>query len=189
VSLVCGLAAILILVWVRHVRPTALPNPSAWLANPSSYLTDNLSRVATFFVAYGILSVTIAALVAALMGLGQTARINPNTTGWFEVFRHRLPDDTFPMARVLLEDGTEYVGEVTYYDVAKATADREIVLGPPLWRKTKEGRSLEPLPAQDGWRRVVVPGARIEAVWVRYPVEELRVEPPGPLVLDAPAST
>lgn len=76
------------------------------------------------------------------------------------------------MALVELEDSTQYVGEVVYYDVEMSTDEREIMLGPPLWRKGKEDNTLTPLPLEDEWRRVIIPGNRIGSVWVRYPLEQ-----------------
>jgi len=72
---------------------------------------------------------------------------------------------------VQLEDKSEFVGEVIYYDVADATNDREITLGPPLWHRAPNDSQLKPLPHADDWQRVVIPGSRIQSVWVRYPLE------------------
>jgi hypothetical protein len=135
----------------------------------SKYVKSHFPEVMTFFVAWAALAFGLALVAALAMAPDSPADIDPNTTGWFEVFRRRLPRGSLPMVLVELEDKTQFVGEVTYYDVAKVTADREVVLGPPLWRKGPDEAELTPLPAEDQWRRVVLPGSRILAVWVRYP--------------------
>lgn len=168
-SLLCAVGAIAVLWLARVFLPRALPDPQSWLTQGSHYLSIHFREAVTFFIAWAILAFGIAFGAARFMQGDQPAVIEPNTTGWFEVFRRRLPPDTYPMALVQLEDKSEFVGEVIYYDVADFTGNREITLGPPLWRKSPDETELKPLPSADGWRRVVIPGSRVATVWVRYP--------------------
>lgn len=168
-SLVFGALAVGILLGVRAIRPTLLPDPQEWLRLGSRYAVDHLGQVAVAIGGWVLLASLVAYAAARASSRQTEARIDPYTTGWFEVFRRRRPKGTLPMALVRLDDRSEYVGEVIYYDTNLITAEREIVLGPPLWHRNAEQVQLEPLPPEDEWRRVVLPGARITAVWVRYP--------------------
>ncbi len=168
-SLVFGAIALAVLWGVRQARSSVLPDPVAWIQQGSKYSAAHLWAVVLFFLGW----VTLASLAALFGGLllfkESDARIDPHTTAWFELFRRQVPDGTFPIARVILEDRSEYLGEVIYYDANLITGEREVVLGPPLWHKTEAEVKFKPFPPEEGWRRVALPGARVLAVWVRYP--------------------
>lgn len=169
-SLLAGSVAMAVLAGAKALWPGLLPDPAEWVKEGAAYAAVNLDRVAAFFVLYSL----IAALVAWVGGWvlyrsGGEAFIDPHTNAWFEAFRRRVPAGTTPMALVELEDSVQYAGEVVYYAVNMATEEREIMLGPPLWRRGATEADLSPLPAEDQWRRVIIPGNRIASVWVRYP--------------------
>jgi len=164
-SLLCAVGAIAVLWLARIFIPRALPGPESWLTQGSAYLHDHFRETVTFFIAWAALAFGIAWLAARMMqSPGVPAEIQPNTTGWFEVFRRLRPSGTSAVVLVQLEDKSEFVGEVIYYDVADATDDREITLGPPLWHRAPNDGQLKPLPHADDWQRVVIPGSRIQSV-------------------------
>jgi len=168
-SLFCAVGAFALLWLARVALPGELPDPESWVTQGSPYLSSHFPEAVTFFIAWAALAFGIALGAAQVMKPDVPAEIDPNTTGWFEVIRRRLPPGTYPMALVELEDKSQFIGEVVYYDVADVTADREIALGPPLWRKGPDDAELVPLFPADAWRRVVIPGSRVMAMWVRYP--------------------
>lgn len=170
-SFLAGTVAIAILSILRAVGLDALPDAAAWVKQGAKYAADNIDKVAIFFVSYTVLAAGAAWLGAWLLfHSAEDVDIDLHTNAWFEAFRRRVPVGTTPMALVELENSTQYVGEVIYYAVNMSTDEREIMLGPPLWRRGSEkDDELVALPTEDQWRRVVIPGNRITSVWVRYP--------------------
>jgi hypothetical protein len=168
-SLIFGVVALAILGGIKVIWPTTLPDPKLWLLEGSSYVATHLHEVAAFFGGWIAISFLSAFGGAKTLSRAPDVQIDPHTTGWFEVFRKQRPTGTIPMALVALEDRSAYVGEVVYYAASAATGDREIVLGPPLWHRNDRGERMERLPVDDNWQRVVIPGCRIVAVWIRYP--------------------
>jgi hypothetical protein len=141
-SLVCGVIALAVMWGVKSARPSLLPDAQLWLLKGNRYFADHVPAVLTFFGGWILVASLAAYLGAWLLPVKFEAHIDTHTTGWFEVFRKQKPSGRVPIALVKLDDQSEYVGEVMYYDPNMVTVQGEIVLGPPLWSV---------------------------AVWVRYP--------------------
>jgi hypothetical protein len=168
-SLAFDVAALLVLAGIHAFWAQPFPDMSAWASEGLSYVIEQPWRVAAFLGAWAVLAVGGAIGAALVLFRRSTARIDPNTTAWYELFRKRVPRDSYPMASVLLDDGSSYAGEVVYYDANILPAERELILGPPLWYRTSDESELAPLPREHHWQRAVIAAPRIRAMWVRYP--------------------
>jgi hypothetical protein len=65
---------------------------------------------------------------------------------------------------VRLAGGAVYLGQVVHYTADLEMADRELVLGPPLFSKIGD-KPLAPIPDAG---RVVLAGSQIESIGVEY---------------------
>lgn len=171
-SLVFTATALIILAIVRAVWPSALPDPQRWLENGNEYVLDHYRLVAGFLLALVVLSTGLSCLIAWVWFRSRGGRIDPNATGWYEVFRKRAPKTANPMVRVQLRDGTEYQGLLVFYSANILPAERELALGPPIQRRRPADTELTPLPDESAWARVLVQGESIESFWVRYAPKE-----------------
>jgi len=167
-SLVFTSAALAILAIVRSVRPTVMPDPRLWLIDGRQYVVEHYQLVTVFVVALGSISIGLSAVAAWQRFRGGGGRLDPNSTGWYELFRARVPAGTEPMVRVQLDDGNEYLGVVAQYSVNVLPAERELVLKPPLRIMDASGQFV-PLPGPGTFSRIFIPGPSIRSFWVRYP--------------------
>jgi hypothetical protein len=167
-SVAFSTAALILVLLAQMAVPELLADPSEWLSLGSVYAADHVSEVIAFVVVWTGLGCLLAALSAVIV-IKKTADIDPNTTAWFHVFRTKSPSGKDRGIRVRLHDGDEYTGRLIYYDAHILYADREIVLGPPLYRKAPNTEKFDPLPPDEGWERVVIPATSIDVMWVRYP--------------------
>jgi hypothetical protein len=103
-SLLCGAVALAVLWGIRSAWPHVLPDPRMWLLHGTRYVADHVREVATFFAGWVLVAGGVAYVGAWAFSRKALARINPNTTGWFEVFRRQKPDGRVAMALVKLED-------------------------------------------------------------------------------------
>jgi hypothetical protein len=161
-------AALTIILIVQIWIPELLADPGSWLSHGRGYVEGHVAQVVAFVVSWAALGCGLAAL-AAIVVIKKTADIDPNSTAWFFVFRKKSPPGRDRSIRLRLRDGEEYTGRLVYYDAHILPAEREIVLGPPLYRKAPTAAEFEPLPPADGWERVVIPATSIDVMWVRYP--------------------
>ena len=167
-SVAFSTAALILVLLAQMAVPDLLADPSAWLSLGSTYAVDHVAQVIAFVVLWTAIGCGLAALTAVML-IRKTADIDPNTTAWFHVFRTNSPPGKDRGIRVRLHDGDQYTGRLVYYDAHILHADREIVLGPPLYRMAASAREFEPLPPDEGWERVVIPATSIDVMWVRYP--------------------
>lgn len=167
-SIVFSTAALIVVLVVQMWIPQFLADPVSWLSLGRRYVVNHAGQVVAFVALWSALGCGLAALAAAAF-IEKTADIDPNSTAWFYVFRKNVPLGRDRSIRIRLHDGNEYTGRLIYYDAHILHADREIVLGPPLFRKAPTVVGFEPLPPAEGWERVVIPASSIEVMWVRYP--------------------
>jgi hypothetical protein len=167
-SLAFTATGFLVLAIVRAMLPKILPDPHAWLIDEHAYLVGHYQAVAGFIVALVGLSTGFAAIASWAWFHDRGGRINPTSTGWYELFRRRVPKGTDPMVRVRLHDGTEFIGRVISYSANILPDERELVLGPPLQRKGPNEPAFSQLPDEGAWARVLIPGQSVDSFWVRY---------------------
>lgn len=167
-SVAFSTAALTIVLIVQMWIPELLADPKSWLSRGREYAADHVGQVVAFVVSWAALGCGLAALTAVIV-IKKTADIDPNSTAWFFVFRKNSPPGRDRSIRLRLRDGEEYTGRLVYYDAHILPSEREIVLGPPLYRKAPTAAEFEPLPPAEGWERVVFPATSIDVIWVRYP--------------------
>jgi len=86
-------------------------------------------------------------------------------SAWTALFRRDLPPGHRAYVRVRLAGGIVYTGSVLSFTSDLPLADRELVLGPPLYSKTGD-RQLSALPPD--YTRILIRGAMIETLAVEY---------------------
>lgn len=124
--------------------------------------------------AYGLVSVTLAALVAAILPGANTVGSIHTESSWVTCF-DRLPRamqeamnlSAAPGVRlsVRLNDGSVYVGDRAEYSTDLPLEDRELVLGGKLAYQPPGESDAKPLPR---WQRLLVRGDRISDMLVQY---------------------
>lgn len=175
--LVAGLAlggiTFTLLAAVSLVGPRSIVSVAGLVTN-KHWLVQHLLVDGWTAWAYGLVSVTLAAFVAALMpGPNKEGSIYTESS-WVTCFDRvpramqevmRLP--TVPGVRlsVRLTDGTVYVGDRVEYSTDLPLEDRELVLGGKLARQPAGEEDTKLLPR---WHRLMVRGDQISDMLVQY---------------------
>jgi hypothetical protein len=155
----------MLLVGVRAFLPDLFPDPGEWLRHPVKYVRREYATIAAFAGTQLIVSLLLAIGAHFLLVHKSRARIEA-VASWFYTFRTACPPGTSPGVRVTLDDGTVFVGKVYSYTPTDApVAERELVLGPPLWIK-RPGAPVAPL--EPDRQRVLLIGDRIRSITVSY---------------------
>lgn len=162
-----GVAGVLALGRLRW--PDLIADPRLLLVEGKQYVAAELPLVSASILTLVLMSTGLAAIAAlAWFRRSGGGNIHPNSTGWYELFRNHAPKNANSMLRVRLADGTEYRGLLAFYSANILPAERELALGPPLFIKRPGEGDFSPLPDGGAWRRVLISGASIDALWVRY---------------------
>lgn len=145
----------------------------AWPISPG--LIPGLLRDSTYFannyIAVFVLIVAEAALAhAAVYGVHKyLARTDGENirqiSAWSQAFKKERPDGHRVYARVRLEGGTVFSGQVAHFTPELPLENRELVLVHPLFSKTGD-KDFSPLP--DDFRQVIIRGAQIQTLAVEY---------------------
>lgn len=164
-SSVLSLASIILMSCIMYVHPE-------WFFSVRSFLSDpNL-----FYKTHPLIiwrSILIEAAIAFSLVLipnfglleKQGWKLN-EVSPWQKVLRNELPRKTYlPYARVRLVGGRVYSGLVADYTPDFEMADREIVLGQPIWYESQEKKMLK-LPSE--WQRMIFAASMIESITVKY---------------------
>jgi hypothetical protein len=157
-------AALAILATVRALQPKWMPDPRRLLGDSQAYLAEEYRLVLRALLIQVAIALILALVAHAILAKTSGASIRQRSA-WSLVFHHELPDGTQAHARVRLTDETVYIGRVAHFTANIEHADRELVLAPPLFSKTKDGE-LKDVP--DEWQRIVVPGDQIVVMSVQY---------------------
>lgn len=175
-SLVFSVLAVLILSGLRTFVPTILPDLGQWLQQGGRYVEANYRLIAGFFLAELSLAVGLAALAAWFMGRKQPASIRQVPT-WYTVFQAQRPAGSTVFVRVLLTGNVEYYGTVIGYSTDYQLADRELLLGSPLYRRLADETTASEV--RSPWCRLIIPGAAIQSIWVSFLSNELSSAAPS----------
>ncbi|WP_290056815.1 DUF6338 family protein [Amycolatopsis solani] len=164
-SLGFTLVTLVLLQAAQWLFPRLFFDPRALILGGNAYLADHYGAV--------VLTLVVAAAIshALAFGLhkwlarrqGETIRV---VSLWGKAFRHGVPDGHAVFARVRLTGGLVYTGQVENFTADLPVGDRELMLTKPLAAKPDAGSPLLPLP--DSYRRVIIPGERIEVISVEY---------------------
>jgi hypothetical protein len=173
---------------VRALRPGWIPDPGRWLRQGHGYLELHYRLVGMFLFAEVLLSVMLVLLVdsglrkwndalreaepdalfvRASERLGRTKRrLQPELSGWALALWEYAPRQSGTFVRVELTGGAAYFGRLASFTPDLALQDREIVLGQPLGRGSRDQDPLPQLPRVWSW--VVIPASEISAMWVGH---------------------
>lgn len=164
-SLAFSAVGVLAVAIVRTVHAAWMPDPRLFLLNSHTYLAGHYASV--FWSLLLEVAVALGAAAAAHKYLAKKAGAPPLRASslWSVALSEDVPAGTVPHARVRLTSGTVYLGEVTHYTADLEMADRELVLGPPLFSKTGE-KLLAPVPTEI--TRVALACTQIESIAVQY---------------------
>lgn len=138
------------------------------------WVTDHLLVSGWTAWAYGVVSVTLAALTAAVLpGMNPGGHSHPES-GWITAF-DRLPRlirdaqklPATPVARlsVRLTDGTVYVGDRAEFSVGPSREGRELLLGGDMLSRPPGATKAEPT---TGWHRILLREDQISDILIQY---------------------
>jgi hypothetical protein len=156
------------------------------LFHTEHWITDHLLVSGWTAWAYGLVSVTLAALAAAVLpGMNPGGHNHPES-GWVMAF-DRLPRlireaqhlPATPVARlsVRLTDGTVYVGDRAEFSVGSAPEGRELLLGGELLSRPPGAATAEP---SAEWHRILLREDQISDILVQYVPGAAPPASPGP---------
>jgi len=165
-----------LLAFVSLVGPGSIVSLSG-LFTTEHWVTDHLLVSGWTAWAYGLVSVTLAALAAAVLpGMNPGGHNHPES-GWVTAF-DRLPRlireaqqlPATPVARlsVRLTDGTVYVGDRAEFSVGSAPEGRELLLGGELLSRPPGAARAEPTAE---WHRILLRENQISDILVQYVVD------------------
>lgn len=157
-------AALAVLATARALKPEWMPDPRRLLGDGQEYLTDEYRLVLRALLIQVAIALVLALVTHAILAKTRGASIRQRSA-WSSVFHHELPPGKQAHARVRMTDETVYIGRVAHFTANIEHADRELVLAPPLFSKTKDG-TLKDVP--DEWQRILVRGDQIAALSVQY---------------------
>jgi hypothetical protein len=163
-SLIISTLSVVILVAIRLAQPRWMPDPNSLFSGTGNYVTSHYRLILRTLLLEGIIALTIAAGFHWIRTRRIRARLRPVST-WTRVFREDCPDGFLPHAQIRLSNGMTYIGQVGHFTADLETADREIVLVPPLYVKKPDGQ-LKDMPPE--WQRVVLSGASVDSLVVQY---------------------
>lgn len=158
---VVALAALAI---VGALAPGLMPDPKGLLDPNGTYPVDHWPAVVGALAAEAGIAHGAVLLTHWVLARRGGARIRP-VSAWTALFRRDVPAGHHAYVRLRLAGGVVYAGSVLSFTSDLPLADRELVLGPPLYSKTGD-RPLTPLPAD--YARVLIRGAMIETMAVEY---------------------
>jgi Family of unknown function (DUF6338) len=169
--------ALAVLAVVAAIFPGLLPDPKGLLDPDGRYAADHWPVVIGALAAESVLAHAAALLTHGILVRRGGATIRP-MSAWTALFRRDRPKGHRPYVRLRLTGGIVYTGTVVSFTSDLPLADRELVLGPPLYSKTGD-RPLSPLPPD--YTRVLIRGAMIETMAVEYrPSDDGEPDPVGP---------
>lgn len=163
-SLGFTVVALAVLGVVAALFPGLLPDPKGLFDPNGVYAADHWPAVVGALAAESVLAHAAAVLVHWILVRrgGSTIRA---VSAWTALFRLELPDGHRAVVRLRLTGGIVYTGTVLSFTSDLPLADRELVLGPPLYSRTGD-RPLSALPPE--YTRVLIRGAMIETMAVEY---------------------
>lgn len=163
-SLIISTLSVSILVAIRWARPEWMPDPDRLFSGTGDYVVRHYRLILRTLLLEGGIALVIAAGFHWVQARRLRARLRPVST-WTKVFREECPPGCRPHVQVRLANGMTYIGQVGHFAADLETADREIVLVPPLYVKRPEGQ-LKDMPFE--WQRIVLSGASVESLVVQY---------------------
>jgi hypothetical protein len=161
-------AAGIVLIVVRLIYPSWIPDPHAWLLAPKPYLVGHYQLIAVAGLLQMILSVAFAVATDWIWRRNASGDIRPGGV-WFSLFRTDKPRRTLPWLSAKLVDGTQVAGFLSCYVSSEDPARSELVLmhnvkGAGLQLR-EPGAEVEQLLT---WNYVLLRGDQISYLKVKY---------------------
>jgi hypothetical protein len=163
-SLVFTALAVATLAAVRVAKPQWLPAPERLLQPDRAYVASHNMLIFRALVLEVVVALLLAWLFHLSLSLRHGASIRP-VSAWRKAFKADRPKGAEVYVRVRLTNGVVYLGQLADFTVDMELADRELILGSPLFSKT-EDRPLSPVPST--YQRLVIRAAAIDAIFVEY---------------------
>ena len=174
-ALAFNTAILSLYVALRLVTPLGdhSPSPADLVASPSSYISADDTRFAWLLVwAIMFLLASSALAYATARRLWLPPRIVEKfvpavkqTPAWHEVFHNWVPQDSRVLIVAYLTDGTVIGGKLAWYNAdTDETAERDIVLAPPILQRPPDGEQKVTWDEQ----RVVVAARNVRYMQVIY---------------------
>lgn len=149
------------------------------------WVTDHLLVSGWTAWAYGLVSVTLAALAAAILPGMNPGGDNHPESGWVTAFDRlprlirevqQLPDTPVARLSVRLADRTVYTGDLAEFSVGSAPEGRELHLGGKLLIRPPGAAKAEPV---TDWQRILLREDQISGILVQYVPSAASPAPPG----------
>lgn len=151
------------------------PDPTALIRKPRSYLLADDTRLLWVLAWIALVTLVAAALAWATAHrfwlpervLRWSAPIVVDAPAWHRVFYEEVPDGAAVYVSCELQDGHYIGGQLSWYSTeTDETADREIVLAPPLFRVRPDADDDDGIPPQV--QRLVISARHIRTLQVIY---------------------
>lgn len=163
-SLIISTLSVSILVAIRWAWPGWMPDPDSLFSGTGHYVAHHYRLILRTLLVEGFIALSIAASFHWIRAARVRAHLRPVST-WTRVFREECPAGFLPHVQIRLTNGMTYIGQVGHFTADLETADREIVLVPPLYVKKPDGQ-FKDMPSE--WQRVVLYGTSVESLMVQY---------------------
>lgn len=171
-------AGLAILLALRQLfMPGWLIDPDTFVRDGARYASGNYQVISLTLVLGVSIALALAIISHFALARGGGARIRKRSA-WTRVFKDDRPKNTFPYARIRLDDGSIYSGRVQDFTADLELDDRELVLRPPFLRAKIGDGALTALP--DYVERVVISGSKVQALSVIYWPEQQPESAPTP---------
>jgi hypothetical protein len=174
VGLVIGAITVTLLAVISLVGRRSLVSLTEVATANREWLAQHTVALGWTAWSYGVVSATLAALLAALLpGTNPSGRIHPES-GWLTAFdrlprlmRQQLGLTATPIPRlsVRLLDGTVYVGDRAEFSTDLSLEGRELALAGKLACRPPGSAEAQPLP---DWHRVLLRGEQIADILIQY---------------------
>jgi len=164
-SLGFTIAAIVVLSVISLFAPAIAPSPRGLITADSAYLADHYAALLTAVVIEAAIAHGLAVGLHRFLGRADGETIRP-VSAWAKVFQRDRPK-TRPVVfvRVRLTSGTVLYGSIAGFSPESALADRELILGPPLYIKSGAAERQK-VPSE--YERMIIRGSQIETIAVEY---------------------
>jgi hypothetical protein len=156
--------ALAVLAVIRAAEPAWMPDPRLLFANGHGYLAGRYRLVLRALLLEGGIALGLVWLVHWWKARSVTRLTT--ASAWQTALRDQGPEGFVPHVWVRMSDGMEYIGAVAQYTADLDLADRELVLGPPLFHRAAASHPLMDMPPE--WQRLIIHGPAAQSIAVQY---------------------
>ncbi len=157
--------AFAVVVIVRTIHPSWMPDPKRLLEPGGSYARDHYRLILRTLVLQEALALVTALAWHLFLAKKQGGATIRPISAWTQVFKRDCPRGHDAYVRVRLEGGVIYSGLVANFTSDLEVGGRELILAPPMASKTSDNPMMA-VPRQ--YQRVVIQGSAIQVMSVEY---------------------